>query len=84
VLEVVGSGIQGFSGAGGTKVFWAPQGTPSVYRVIVVGETAGDLPFSVSVQDLADRKPRATVVSLVDLNNLPVPVTKDHKVKFTN
>ena len=49
VFEVVGAGIEGFSGAGGTRVFWAPQETPGVYRVILVSETGGELKFNVSV-----------------------------------
>jgi len=84
VFEVVGRGIEGFSGAGGTKVFWARQENPAVYRVIVVGESGGELEFSVSVQDRSDRTPRATVVGVVDLNNQPLPVTKEYKVKFTD
>ncbi len=84
VLEVVGKGIEGFSGAGGTEVFWARQEDPSTYRVIVVGESGGELGFTVSVRDRSDRKPRATVVGVVDLNNQPLPVTEGYEVKFTH
>jgi hypothetical protein len=84
VFEVVGAGIEGFSGAGGTKVFWARQENPNVYRVIVLGESGGDLKFSVAVQDRGGRMPRATVVSAVDLNNRPLlPITEAYEVKFT-
>jgi len=84
VFEVVGAGIEGFSGAGGTKVFWARQDNPIVYRVIVLGESGGDLKFSVAVQDRGGRLPRATVVSAVDLNNRPLlPITEGYEVKFT-
>ena len=84
VFEVVGGGIQGFSGAGGSKVFWAAQENPIVFRVIVIGESGGDLKFNVSVQDVSGRKPRATVISAVDPDNQPLsPITKEYKVKFT-
>lgn len=84
VLEVVSSGADGFSGAGGTKVFWSTQENPAVHRVIVIGESGGDLQFKVSVQDVGGRYPRASVVSLVDMDNLPVPVTDAYKVRFSN
>lgn len=82
VLEVIGSGIVGFSGEGGTKVFWAPQENPSTYRVIVVGEGSSDLSFLTSVEDVGKRMPRATVVSVVNQENIPLPVTGDYQVKF--
>jgi len=84
VFEVVGAGIEGFSGAGGTWVSWARQEDPIVYRVIVLGESGGDLKFSVAVQDRGGRMPRATVVSAVDLNNRPLlPITEGYEVRFT-
>ena len=83
VLEIVATGVESFSGAGGTKVFWALQDDPVVYRVVVIGEGGGELNFSISVQDRASRTPRASVVSLVDLNNQPILVTQDYEVKFT-
>ena len=83
VLEVVGTGIEGFSGAGGTKVFSAVQADPKVHRVIVIGE-GGELTFQVSVQDRGRGKPKATVINAVDLENRPLPVTQDFKVRFTN
>ena len=83
VLEIVATGVEGFSGVGGTKVFWAPQEDPVVFRVIVIGEGGGDLKFSISMQDRSDRTPRGSVVLLTDLNNRPVPVTSDYDVRFT-
>jgi hypothetical protein len=82
VLEVVGKGIVQFSGAAGSKVFWAGQDGSSVYRVIVLGEGAGAPSFTASVEDVGDRLPRVTVVSLVDQNNVPIPVTGSYEVKF--
>jgi len=83
VLEVVATGVEGFSGVGGTKVFWAPQEDPVVFRVIVIGEGDGALKFSISVQDRSDRTPRGSVVHLVDSSNRSIPVTKDFDVRFT-
>jgi hypothetical protein len=83
VLEVVGTGIEDFSPAGGTKVFSAVQADPKVHRVMVIGE-GGDLTFQVSVQDRGRGKPKATVINAVDLENRPLPVTQDFKVRFTN
>ena len=84
VVEIVSSGVEEFSGAGGTRVFSAIQENPVVHRVIVIGDSGGDLTFNVSVQDLDGRLPRVSIVSLVDLNNLPIPVTDDYKVRFTH
>ncbi|MGD2120092.1 MAG: hypothetical protein PVJ76_00035 [Gemmatimonadota bacterium] len=84
VLEVVGSGVEDFTGAGGTRVFWASQSDPKVHRVIVIGEGSGDLEFQVAVEDRGRGKPRATVLNAVDLENRPLPVTQDFKVRFTN
>ncbi len=84
VLEVVGGGVEGFSGAAGTKVFWAAQSDPKIHRVIVIGEGGGDLAFQVSVEDRGRGKPKAAVINAVDLENRPLPVTPDFKVRFTN
>jgi hypothetical protein len=82
VLEVVAEGVEGFSGAGGTRVLWAPQSTPGLYRVIVIGQSGSELAFTASVKDRAMRMPRATVVGAVDLENLPLPVAEDFEVDF--
>ena len=84
ILEVVGGGVQGFSGAGGTEVFWAQQTDPKIHRVVVVGSGGGDLQFLVSVEDRSNRAPRVSVVNVVDTTNRSLPVTKDYKVKFSN
>ena len=82
VFQVVGTGIEKFTGTGGTKAFWAQQTDPKTFRVILVGEGGGELTFSASVQDRSKGLPRATVVSVVDLENRPLPVTNDFKVKY--
>ncbi len=84
VMEVVAAGVEGFSGAGGTKVIWAPQSTAGLYRVIVIGQSGDELIFTVSVKDRAMRTPRATVIGAVDLENRPIPVTETFQVRFRN
>ena len=83
LLEVAGSGIEGFSGAGGARVFWEESQSADTYRVIVVGDGGGSPSFHVSVRDVGARKPRATVISVAGPDNLPRPVTQDYKVRFT-
>jgi hypothetical protein len=84
VLQVVGTGIEGFSGVGGSRVYWAPVGGDDTYRVIVITESAGDLHFQVAVQDLGDRRPVAAVVNLVNDQNVNIPATSDFKVRFSH
>ena len=84
VLQVVGKGIDGFSGVGGSRVFWEPMGVDDSYRVVVITESPGDLYFRVSVQDLGERAPSATVVNLVDGQNTNLPATSDYRVSFTH
>ena len=84
VLQVVGRGIEGFSGVGGSRVFWEPMGSDDSYRVVVITEAPGDLHFQVSVEDLGERPPSATIVSLVDGQNTNLPATNDYQVRFTH
>ncbi len=83
LLEVVGKGITGFSGAGGTQVLWAPTPTADTYRVILVSSTPGQLRFQVSVEDRGGKKPTGSVISAVSGDNIPVPATEQYRVTFT-
>jgi len=83
VLEVVAADIEGFSGSGDVTVFWAPQDDPVVHRVVVVGKAGGKLAFTAQSRERANRMPKALVVSAVDVNNLPIPVTPDITVSFS-
>ena len=65
VLEVYGKGVTGFEGSGSTRVFSVPLG-PDAYRVVVVAETPGQLPFEVVVQDPENDRPGLTLISAVD------------------
>lgn len=83
VLEVVGKGITGFSGSGGTHVFSAPTAEEATYRVVLLTETPGQLQFRVAVQDRGARKPTVSVVTVVSGSNLPLPATDDYRVRFS-
>jgi len=83
VLEVVGKGITGFSGAGSTQAFYAATQEEFTYRVVLLTSSPGDLQFTVSVEDKGGKKPSASVVSLVSGGNLPIPATADYSVTFT-
>jgi len=83
VLEVVGKGVTGFSGAGSTEAFYAARDTENTYRVVLISSSPGDLQFTVSVEDKGARKPIASVVNLVSGDNLPIPATADYTVAFT-
>jgi hypothetical protein len=84
VLEVVGKGIEGFSGSGGSRVFWAAR--PDLqdgYRVIVLhASPSGEIQFRVSVQDLAEGRPLASIVNLVGVDDLTLPATPEYRVRF--
>ncbi|MGW8265534.1 MAG: hypothetical protein ACWGSQ_04150 [Longimicrobiales bacterium] len=83
VLEVVGKGVTGFSGSGGTHVFSAATGVENTYRVVLLAQTPGTLQFRVSVEDTGAKKPSVSVVSVVTGTNLSVPPTADYRVRFT-
>ena len=83
-MEVVGPGIEGFSGAGTTRVLWAATDVENTYRVVAVNQVAGAVRFQVSVQDLGADKPRATIISLVDGNNGALEITNAYRVAFTH
>ena len=83
VVEVVGKGITGFSGAGSTRVFHAATGEADTYRLILIREAPGELQFRVSVEDLGGKRPVGSVVDVVTGDNLPIPATPEYRVGFT-
>lgn len=84
VLEVVGKGITGFSGAGSTRVFYAAAATEGTFRVVLLSSSAsGPLQFRVSVEDVGAKKPSVSVVNLTSPDNLPLPATADYSVSFS-
>lgn len=84
VLEVAGKGIEGFSGSGSSRVFWAlVAGSEERYRVIVIQPSASaEIQFRVSVRDLAEGRPRASIANLVGGDNFTLPATPEYRVRF--
>ena len=71
VLEVTGPGVQGFSEAGQTRVFFAEAET-DVYRVVLVGADPDRIRFRVDVDDVQGPMPTVVVVEAVDDSNAPI------------
>ncbi len=71
VLEIRGPGVQGFTEAGQTRVFFAETQT-DVYRVVLVAANPDRIRFRVAMDDV--RSPALTVstVEAVDGNNEPI------------
>lgn len=70
VLEVVGTGIEGFGGRGDTRIYTAPvSGEPERHRVVLVSPVGGELRFSIEVGDAGRGRPAVSVVSAVDAAN---------------
>lgn len=71
VLEISGPGVQGFSEAGQTRLFFAEPGT-EVYRVVLVASDPDRIRFRVDMDDV--RSPALTVfaVEAVDDSNEPI------------
>jgi hypothetical protein len=81
IVEVHGEGVVGFEGAGGTHVFSAPT-EPGVHRVVLVGETPGDLRFRVQVREVRDDLPSATVMSAAGGDNIPLATVQAFQVRI--
>ncbi|MEE2670056.1 MAG: hypothetical protein VYD78_08640 [Gemmatimonadota bacterium] len=71
VLEIRGSGIEGFSGAGQTRVFHA-EPEPDVHRVALINSAPGQFDFSVVVQDVSAPLPTVIPLQAVDGENEPM------------
>jgi hypothetical protein len=79
IVEVQGAGVVGIEGAGTTHVFTTP-GAAGGYRVVLVGDTPGDLRFRVQVQELADPLPTATLVSASGADDIPLATIQAFQV----
>jgi len=80
VLEVTGTGIEGFEGQAGSRAYGARVSAETDrYRVVVVG--TGQLGFGVKVDDPRGPKPTVAVVSAVDAANAAMS-TSGVQVRF--
>ncbi len=68
VLEISGPGVQGFSDAGQTRVFFA-EPEPDVYRVVLVAADPDRIRFRVAMDDVRSPALAIVVVEAVDDNN---------------
>ena len=71
VLEIRGTGIEGFSGAGQTKIFHA-EPEPDVHRIVLLNSAPGQFGFSVIVQDVSALLPAVIPLQAVDSENEPM------------
>ena len=71
VLEISGPGVQGFSDAGQTRVFFAEPST-DVYRVVLVAADPERVRFRVDMDDVRSPALTAVVIEAVDDNNVAI------------
>lgn len=77
VLEVEGSGIQGFAGRGSTRVYSAAvEGRTGVYRIILIDPEPGELAFDLEVDDVGMEGPIVKVISATDGENHFMPASR--------
>jgi hypothetical protein len=80
IVEVQGEGVLGFEPAGTTHVFDTPSDEPGVHRIVLIGETPGDLPFKVRVQEMRDRPPTATIIQASGADDIPLATVQAFQV----
>ena len=71
VLEISGPGIQGFTDAGQTRVFFAELATDA-YRVVLVASNPDRIRFRAAVDDVRRSGLTVTTVEAVDDDNAPI------------
>ena len=73
LLEVQGTGINGFEGRGSTQVYSAElSGRPGVHRVIVLDRSGGEMGFAIDVDDRGMEGPVVTVLQAANTSNDPM------------
>jgi hypothetical protein len=84
VLSLEAQGVEAVEGLGGVEAwFHAPASEPGTLRVVLVApDGAGELAFRVRVARRDDPAPVGRVLELAGLDNVPLPVTGDHRVRI--
>jgi hypothetical protein len=83
VIDVAGTGVLGFEGAGGTRTFSGPVDPRAAsHRVIVVSPSGERTSFRVRVEDVAAPPPTATVALAADASNAPVEALDGYAVRI--
>ena len=73
VLEVTGSGIEGFEGTGSTQALGAVVSAPEgKHRVVAIVPVGAEISIGIRVSDLGDETPRFTVISATTPANTPL------------
>ena len=81
VLEISGSGVQGFTDAGQTRTFFA-EPEPEVYRVVLVAADPDRIQFRVAMDDVRSSGLIVTTVEAVDDDNVPITDLSGIKVEL--
>lgn len=83
LVTVSGDDVRGISPEGSTRAFSSGPAPDGTWRVLLVNTgTAGTLRFGVEVRDVGAAPPAATVVELVDGNNIPVTSVAGARIRF--
>ena len=73
VVEVLGSGIEGFEGLGTTQAYGAVvSAAEQKHRVLLINQETGDIHFGIRMRDVTDHLWAVTVVLAADSDDVPM------------
>lgn len=81
VLEISGSGVQGFTDSGQTRTLFA-EPTPEVYRVVLVAADPDRIQFRVAMDDVRSHALTVVAIEAVDDSNEPITDLSGIKIKL--
>ncbi|MEX2530432.1 MAG: hypothetical protein WD960_06625 [Gemmatimonadota bacterium] len=83
VLVVRGEGILDIVGDAGTVVWTARKGENELRVVAVQEEATGTFRLRIRVRDLSEPQPSVGLIELADLDNEPVPIDDEHRIRYS-